>query len=246
MSEIDSDAAGASTAAARATAGFPSRTAVGTRAKVPVANVADASELERQQLEERALHARLVQGALARDARAREALALLLRPHAYRLALQLLRNHEDALDCAQESLLRFFTHLESYDPRQPLLPWVRRIVRNRAIDMLRRRKVRRAASIETSGPEGEALEFADESVTEPTDALQLEQRRRLVWGCLGRLGTAHREILVLRDYQDLTYNEIATLLAIPTGTVMSRLHRARAELRRLVASEISTTAEPEA
>ena len=52
-----------------------------------------------------------------------------------------------------------------------------------------------------------------------------------MWSCLGRLDRAHREILVLRDYQDLSYREIAEVLAIPLGTVMSRLHAARQKLR---------------
>ncbi|REK01002.1 MAG: RNA polymerase sigma factor [Acidobacteria bacterium] len=190
---------------------------------------------------EDALHAELVAGSLRGEAKALEALALSLRPHAYRLALQLLGNHEDALDCAQESLLRFFAHLGSYDPRQPLLPWVRRIVRNRAIDMLRRRRVRRADSLDTSGPEGEAIELVDPNVAEPTESLQLARRRRLVWSCLQEMNQTQKEILVLRDYQDLSYREIADELGIPTGTVMSRLHRARAELRRLVIGELDQT-----
>jgi RNA polymerase sigma-70 factor (ECF subfamily) len=198
----------------------------------PAPAAAPAGGTEAEQV--RALHRHLVAGALRSDRSAQDALAVLLRPHAYRLALQLLGNHEDALDCAQESLLRFFSKLGKYDADQPLLPWMRRIVRNRAIDMLRRQRVRKAASIDSSGPEGEAMELVDPAVVEPADSMQLARRRRLVWNCLQKLGESQREILVLRDYQDLSYREIATLLSIPTGTVMSRLHRARAELRRLV------------
>ena len=61
-----------------------------------------------------------------------------------------------------------------------------------------------------------------------------QERREIVWNSLGRLPENHREMVVLREYQDLSYQEIADLLDVPIGTVMSRLHRARLELRNRV------------
>jgi RNA polymerase sigma-70 factor (ECF subfamily) len=65
----------------------------------------------------------------------------------------------------------------------------------------------------------------------PFERSERGELQRLMWSCLGRLERAHREILVLRDYQDLSYREIAEVLAVPLGTVMSRLHAARRKLR---------------
>ena len=83
-----------------------------------------------------------------------------------------------------------------------------------------------------------AADDAGERPHDPPDAepgpLERSERgelQRLMWSCLGRLDRAHREILVLRDYQDLSYREIAEVLGVPLGTVMSRLHAARSRLR---------------
>jgi RNA polymerase sigma-70 factor (ECF subfamily) len=171
------------------------------------------------------------------DLRAREVLARRYREPAYLLALQLLGDPEEARDLAQDCLLRFFLKLDRFDADRPVLPWLRRIVRNGAIDLIRRRKVRRADSLDSSGPEGEAVEVLDLRADTEGDALDRE-RQRCVWACLQQLSPAHREIVVLRDYQDLSYEQIADVLGVPVGTVMSRLHRARNALRTLVLERI--------
>ena len=179
----------------------------------------------------------LIGRAKAGEAAARDAVAVRFRRPAYVLALQLTGNREDALDVAQDSLLRFFMNLHRFDQTRPVLPWLRRIVRNSAIDLQRRKKVRRADSLDSSGPEGSALEVIDRRV-DTHGSTQMHQRQQVVWSCLQTLTPPQREIVVLRDYQDLTYQEIADALSIPMGTVMSRLHRARNELRQRVLEEL--------
>ncbi len=165
----------------------------------------------------------------------REARDELARRHgrsAYLLALQLLGNPADAQDVAQEALLRFFAGLRRLDPGRPVQPWLFAIVRNRARDVWRRRKVRRAEPLDAAAEPGTGLgrQIVDERADPEADLQRAELRRR-VWRALGGLSPAKREILVLRDYHDLTYAEIATVLGIPKGTVMSRLHGARKALR---------------
>jgi len=179
----------------------------------------------------------LIVRARSGDLRAREALARRYRDPAYFLALQLLGDPEEARDLAQDCLLRFFVKLDRFDAERPVLPWLRRIVRNGAIDLIRRRKVRRADSLDSSGPEGDSIEVLDVRADTEGDALDRE-RQRCVWACLQELSPAHREIVVLRDYQDLSYEQIADVLGVPVGTVMSRLHRARHALRTLVVERI--------
>jgi RNA polymerase sigma-70 factor (ECF subfamily) len=160
---------------------------------------------------------------------AREELAQRCRRPAYLLALQLLGDPDDALDVAQDALLRFFTSLDRFQPSRPLRPWLATIVRNRARDLLRRRRRHRLEPLE--GPEGTMRpEVVDTSPGPEAGAARRELQVRL-WKALSALNEAQREILVLRDYQDLTYDEIARVLAVPIGTVMSRLHRARRALR---------------
>ncbi len=171
----------------------------------------------------------LVVRAQSGEREAREELARRHGRSAYLLALQLLGNPADAQDVAQEALLGFFAGLRRLDPERPILPWLFTIVRNRARDHWRRQKVRRAESLDAVG-EGLGRQVVDERADPEADAHRAELRRR-VWRALGELPPAKREILVLRDYHDLTYAEIASVLEIPLGTVMSRLHGARKALR---------------
>lgn len=173
--------------------------------------------------------AELVARARRGEPEARDELARRCRRPAYLLALQLLHDPDDALDVAQDSLLRLFAHLDRLHPGRPLKPWLAAIVRNRARDVLRRRRRRPVEPLESAEgtPRPEAIDRS------PGPELGAERRelQRRVWRALAALTPAQREILVLRDYQDLSYEEIAGVLRVPLGTVMSRLHRARKSLR---------------
>ncbi len=160
-------------------------------------------------------------------AEAREELARRYREPAYLLGLQLLGNREDALDVAQDALMRFFASLDRFEEGRPVRPYLLRIVRNRVADLWRRRRVRRTESLDAGDL---SRQIADERPGPEESARRAELRRR-VWQALSRLPAAKREILVLRDFHDLAYAEIAGVLEIPLGTVMSRLHGARKALR---------------
>lgn len=156
----------------------------------------------------------------------------------YFLALQLLGNPDDAMDVVQDSLMRFLTNLHRFDPRRPVRPWLYRIVRNRVIDLARRRKVRRHSSIDARDDEGNLkLVLPDPSVDLERDARQSQLRARL-FEALDELSPKQKEIIVLRDYQDLSYKEIAEHLQVPIGTVMSRLHGARKKLRDILQDDL--------
>lgn len=186
----------------------------------------------------------LVRRARSGDVVAREELALRHRRSAYLLALQLLGNVDDAMDVAQDAMLRFFSNLHRFDTRRPVRPWLCQIVRNRVVDLLRHRKIRNHDSLDLCDDEGNPrFEPIDERVDLHGDAANAELRAQ-IWRALKKLSRDQREILVLRDYQDLSYAEIAEALAIPLGTVMSRLHGARKRLRHVLQedSQCSTRA----
>lgn len=168
----------------------------------------------------------LVARARSGETEAREELARRLVRPAYLLALQLLRDPEGARDVAQEALLRFFSHLDRLDPARPPRPWLFAIVRNLCRDLQRHRRRWRMGTLD--GPD--AVELVD-PVESAEIGVQRQELRRRVWRALASLSEKHREILVLRDYQDLAYAEIAQVLGVALGTVMSRLHRARRALR---------------
>ena len=164
-------------------------------------------------------------------AEAREELARRFRQPAYLLALQLVGNREDALDIAQDSMLRFFESLGRFRPDRPIRPWIFTIVRNRARDLWRRRSTRPSESLELRPALVAQLAH---STPDPEQAAVGRERQSQVWKAIAALSERHREIIVLRDFHDLAYAEIAAVLEIPAGTVMSRLHSARGSLRKLL------------
>jgi RNA polymerase sigma-70 factor, ECF subfamily len=133
----------------------------------------------------------------------------------------------DAQDAAQEAFLRGYLKLSSYTGASAFYTWLYRIALNVAISEHRRRRVRSAY---------ERSRFAcDEALREPSEGpdgrLLREERVAQVQKALDSLTADHRTILVLREIENCDYDEIAGILAIPVGTVRSRLHRARLELR---------------
>ena len=145
-----------------------------------------------------------------------------LSEHGFALAIQLLGRHEDAADVVQDSL-RKLVHSGQYDAhRGPKRPWFLKVVRNGALDVLRKRK-----------PEDkEALTQLEDIDPSPAEAAEQNELKTIIRQQLEGMDVAQREIVLLRDFHDLSYAEIAELMEIRAGTVMSRLHRARKELRK--------------
>ena len=145
-----------------------------------------------------------------------------LSEHGFALAIQLLGRHEDAADVVQDSL-RKLVHSGQYDAhRGPKRPWFLKVVRNGALDVLRKRK-----------PEDkEALTQLEDIDPSPAEAAEQNELKTIIRQQLEGMDVAQREIVLLRDFHDLSYAEIADMMEIRAGTVMSRLHRARKELRK--------------
>ena len=127
-----------------------------------------------------------------------------------------------AEDAAQEAFVRVWQHLNSYKPQYAFRSWLYRIAANAALDALRRE--RPSAEIET-------LPLADPTPG-PEQTAETDQRAAKVRQAVARLSEPLRVVLVLREYEELSYQEIAAALEIPLGTVMSRLNTARIQLRR--------------
>ena len=146
---------------------------------------------------------------------------------AHALAIQILGNYADAEDAVHDAFETALTRPGRYDARKgPLRPWFFRGVRNRCIDMLRRRQV--------SALPVDELESAQPT---PEAAFEIGQAQSRVQKALAALPSDQRQIVVLRDYLDLTYAEIAKVLDIAPGTVMSRLHRSRLALKETLESD---------
>ena len=145
-----------------------------------------------------------------------------LSDHGFALAIQLLGRHEDAADVVQDSL-RKLVHSGQYDAqRGPKRAWFLKVIRNGALDVLRKRK-----------PEDEeAVAQLKDGDLSPAEAAEQNELKNIIRQQLAGMDVAQREIVLLRDFHSLSYAEIAEVMEIRAGTVMSRLHRARKELRQ--------------
>lgn len=143
---------------------------------------------------------------------------------AHVLAMQILGKREDALDVVQDAITSTLTRPEAYQAEKgPLKPWFLRVVRNRCIDLLRQ-----------IHPSDVSVEELQDNAANPEQTLALAQFDDILKHALEELTVDQRQIVVLRDYLNLSYAEIADVLDITSGTVMSRLHRSRLALKKIL------------
>lgn len=158
----------------------------------------------------------------------RDALITLLRnieQHVYRTAYYILNNEQDAMDAAQEALIRIYTKINSYEEKAQFKTWVQRIVTNICIDKFRRAKP--SVSIEEH-----EMVFQDNQNVE--SEVMSTYVAKDIQDAINKLPEHHRTVIVLRYLQDLSYNEIADCLDLPLNTVKSYLFRARQQLQNLL------------
>lgn len=177
----------------------------------------------------------LLQRCSAGDTAAYEGIVAIYRDRAYYYALSMLHNHDDALDSAQAAFAKAFRALDSFDPDRRFLPWFMRILHNHCATFLCRRKRRSEVSEADAPPEH--LRAATDPAPGPSAAVERQERLAAVHAALGQLPGEHRQVLVLRHFDELTYAQIAEALDIPQGTVMSRLYNGRRKLAALLRAE---------
>jgi RNA polymerase sigma-70 factor (ECF subfamily) len=164
----------------------------------------------------------------------------LVLPHldaAYNLARWLLRDVSAAEDAVQESAMRAFRYIETLrgdDAR----PWLLGIVRNTCFTMLERQRNAPDMAEFDEALFDAALGAAEPATTDPASLLQRRRTRVEVDAAIRALSPPLREVIVLREFEDLEYAEIAKIVGVPVGTVMSRLSRARDKLRGALSPSI--------
>lgn len=142
---------------------------------------------------------------------------------AYAVAVGILGNAEDASDLSQEAFMAAHRARATFDVERPFFPWFYRILRNRCLNFLRKKAGRREVSIDV------LIEKPGRSES-PEKGVMRKERAEALWQAIQDLTPEHREIIVLRSFQELSYREIAETLGISEGTVMSRLFYARKSL----------------
>ncbi|MFM8275111.1 MAG: sigma-70 family RNA polymerase sigma factor [Gemmata sp.] len=150
----------------------------------------------------------------------------------YNSALRLVHSPEDAADVVQDTFLNAYQALHTFKGDAEFFTWLYRIAFNTAISL--KRKKRPVVSLESHTRET-GLDPDDPSdYVKPNSALERNEDERHLHEAIAKLSAEHRDVLVLKDLEGMKYEQIAEILGVPIGTVRSRLHRARLDLRDLL------------
>jgi len=180
----------------------------------------------------------LISRFLRGDRAALEDLFIRHRDIAYRVAYRLLGNEADALDALQEGFIKAMTHLEGFEWRSTFKTWLLRIVSNAALDLGRQRGRRETVPID-------AIDWHEQdtgrlsSNFDPIQEMEQVELRRALDAALAELPDAQRRTFVLHVDGGLSYREVAEVMKISVGTVMSRLFYARQKLKGMLAQRVS-------
>jgi len=181
--------------------------------------------------------AELVRRAQSGDRRAFETLVQRYQHKAFAVAFGILRREDDALDVVQDAFIKVFKHLDGFQGSSAFYTWLYRIVANLAIDQLRRRGRAAESSFDDAVRQNEDLVGEEANLLPSRLGLNPHRemaRRELVEQmnrALGTLSPVHRTVLLLREQEGLSYEELAQVMQCSKGTIMSRLHHARKNLQ---------------
>lgn len=170
---------------------------------------------------------------------------------AYFIALGLVGNREDALELSQEAFYRAYKHFDQLNSKGKFFPWFYQILRNLCFSHLRKRRVRRNYELRNEecgvrindadpNPQSEIRSpQLDESADhfDPEVVAERNESKDCIWRAIGQLDEKHREVIILRHFQNMSYDEMAKVLFCNRGTVTSRLFYARQRLKEILDHE---------
>lgn len=187
--------------------------------------------------------ARMIAAILAGD---NEQYHELIRPYersVYKMALAFMKNESDAEDVAQEAFMKAFRKLADFRGQATFSTWLISITLNEARGRLRRQSTIRMESLDESPEEGGHVSPAllRDWREVPSEALERLEVRQMLQEAIANLSPIYREVLILRDVEELSIEETATALAITSGTVKVRLHRARTMMQKELAPKLKGT-----
>jgi RNA polymerase sigma-70 factor (ECF subfamily) len=175
----------------------------------------------------------LVEKARTGDRRAFGKLVEKYQRRVYSLAFGILRQREDAWDVAQEAFVKAYKKLDRFEGTAAFYTWLYRITYNLSIDTLREKTRRETVDLDEGKKVEDALD-GDPASEHPDQMAQRKELHRVLQAAMSKLSDKHRAIIVLREVEGLSYEEMAEVLGISKGTVMSRLFHARQNLQTLL------------
>lgn len=167
-----------------------------------------------------------------------EELVSLYEKKVYNYCFRMTNNKEDAEDLTQEVFIKVFKSLQSFKGNSQLSTWIYRIAHNICIDKFRKSKVTLVSLSPSKEKEDDREMDLPSPEPSPEDKLLTKEHRELVQSCINGLKPEYRSVIVLRDIQHYSYEEIADILNVPLGTVKSHISRARLALREAAGSLI--------
>ena len=177
----------------------------------------------------------LVQAARTGDMVAFEQLVARHRDKIYARAFMMMRNEDEAVDLSQEAWVKGWQRLVQFQGESSFTTWMTRIVINLCLDQLRKRKRKRAESIEALEEESGGVErLMPVVLVNPTERLERAELRVRIDEAMSKLSEAHRTVLVLHEFEHMEYKNIAKTMNCSIGTVMSRLFYARRKMASLL------------
>ncbi|MCR3922497.1 MAG: sigma-70 family RNA polymerase sigma factor [Firmicutes bacterium] len=169
------------------------------------------------------------------DLRAYDELMQRYEKKVYALCFRMVGDRDDAADLAQEAFLKAFRALPSFKGEASFSTWLFRIVTNTCLDERRKRKNNSSVSLDKPWPteEGELLREVLDNTPGPLAVTLQRELQAEIRSLLNKLSPAQRAVIVMRDLEGFSYEEMATILQVNMGTIKSRLNRARQQLRTL-------------
>jgi len=158
---------------------------------------------------------------------------------AYNIALRMLKNPEDAMDVSQEAFIKVFKSTKTFNFESAFSTWLYRIVTNTCLDFLRKRNPN-VYSIDNpiQTDEGEIERDIPDESDSPEELLEKKLTKELVNNSINKLDENHRIVIILRDIQGFSYEEISNILDCSIGTVKSRINRARKNLKDIIIKDM--------
>ena len=188
----------------------------------------------------------LVQRARSGDERAFRTLVERYQKKVYAVALGMVKDREEAMDVVQEAFVKVHRSLDTFKADATFYTWLYRITVNVCIDVIRRRGAMRAEAVEFDERVGHDLAEANLGAvssqlgSNPEKSVLRRELGEKIQEALEQIPEKHRAILLLRELDGLSYEELAQALEIPKGTVMSRLFHARAKVQKLLSESLGT------
>jgi len=166
----------------------------------------------------------LVERCLAGQSAAFEPIVARYKRPLFNLAYRMLGSYDAAVDATQNAFVKAYQHLDTFDSTKRFFSWIYRILRNECLNILRDRRPLQPLPADLAASGG------------PVEDLERRERRAAVHAALRELPDEHREVILLRHFTELSYEEIASALDVPVKTVRARLYTARRRLATLLSS----------